>query len=97
MWDKLAENCGKYLSKGSPALVEGRLQQKSWTGKDGEKESRLEVMGSAVQFLGQAGSATEVSEIQGGRVGEVADMFGGTMAFEPAEPDPLNGDNSVPF
>jgi len=49
-WGKTAENCGQYLSKGSPILVEGRLKFDQWE-KDGQKQSRLTVVAESVQFL----------------------------------------------
>lgn len=51
VWDRQAENCKKYLSKGSPLFVEGRLQYEEWE-KDGQKNSRLRVVADRVQFLG---------------------------------------------
>ena len=53
VWDRQAENCAKYLSKGSPVLVEGRLQLDEWTNKDGDKRSKLRVRANTVQFLGR--------------------------------------------
>lgn len=55
VWGKQAENCGQYLSKGSPVLVEGRLKLDEWE-KDGQKQSRLGVVGERVQFLSNRGS-----------------------------------------
>lgn len=49
-WDKLAELCGQYLSKGSPILVEGRLQMDAWE-KDGVKHQKLKVRASTIKFL----------------------------------------------
>ena len=49
-WGNQAENCSKYLSKGSPVFVEGRLNFGSWE-KDGEKRNKLDVVASIVQFL----------------------------------------------
>ena len=46
-----AETCSEYLKKGDMALVEGRLQFRSWTGQDGQKRSKLEVVAESVQFL----------------------------------------------
>ncbi|MBU1694727.1 MAG: single-stranded DNA-binding protein, partial [Verrucomicrobia bacterium] len=43
VWGRQAETCGEYLSKGSPALVEGRLQLDQWQTEAGEKRSRLRV------------------------------------------------------
>ncbi len=51
VWDKQAENCTQYLSKGSPVLVDGRLQMDEWTNKEGEKRSKLRVRANTVQFL----------------------------------------------
>jgi len=56
MWDKTAENCAEYLGKGSPILVEGRLQQDNWEDKEtGKKRSKLKVVASNVQFLSNKG------------------------------------------
>ena len=50
VWGKQAEACGEYLKKGSPVMVEGRLQFREWE-KDGDKRSILEVVAERVQFL----------------------------------------------
>ncbi len=57
VWDKQAEVCQRYLSKGSPILVEGRLELDEWTSKEGEKRSKLRVRASRVQFLGSPRNA----------------------------------------
>ena len=59
VWDKQAEACRTYLSKGSPILVEGRLQMDEWTTKEGEKRSKLRVRADRVQFLGTKRSGSE--------------------------------------
>lgn len=51
-WGKQAETCAEYLSKGRPALVEGRLSQRSWETPEGQKRSKHEVVADRVQFLG---------------------------------------------
>ena len=51
-WDKLAELCGQYLSKGRSVLVEGRIQMDSWE-KDGVKHQKLKVRASTIKFLPQ--------------------------------------------
>ena len=50
-WGNLADNCSKYIRKGSPVFVEGRLNLGTWE-KDGEKRSKLDVVATIVQFLG---------------------------------------------
>jgi single-strand DNA-binding protein len=50
VWGRQAETCGEYLRKGSPVLVEGRLQYEEWE-RDGQKNNRLRVVAERVQFL----------------------------------------------
>ena len=50
VWGVAAENCVKYLSKGSGIIVEGRLRQDRWE-KDGKAQSRVRISASAVHFL----------------------------------------------
>lgn len=52
-WGRQAETCGEYLSKGSPVLVEGRLQLDKWETQSGEKRSKLRVRARRIQFLGR--------------------------------------------
>lgn len=49
VFGKQAESCAQYLKKGSSALVEGRLQTRSWE-KDGAKQYRTEIVADHVQF-----------------------------------------------
>ena len=52
VWGKQAESAKNYLTKGSPILVEGRLQMDNWETKEGEKRSRLKILAQRIQFLG---------------------------------------------
>ncbi len=53
LWSKMAELAGKYLHKGRPVFIEGRLQMDSWEDKQtGQKRTRLRVVGEQMQFLG---------------------------------------------
>jgi single-strand DNA-binding protein len=53
VWGKQAETSAQYLDKGSPILVEGRLQTRDWETKDGQKRNVVEVVAERVQFLGR--------------------------------------------
>ncbi len=55
LWGRTAEVASEYLSKGSPALIEGRLKLDSWEGQDGQKRSKLKVVGEKMQLLGARG------------------------------------------
>jgi len=46
-----AETVGEYLSKGNLAMIEGRLQWRSWETEDGQKRSKHEVVANHVQFM----------------------------------------------
>src|SRR3989338_9133570 len=50
VWGPAAENCSKYLTKGSGIIVEGRLRQDRWE-KDGKTQSRVRITANAVHFL----------------------------------------------
>jgi single-strand DNA-binding protein len=57
VFGKQAENCAKYLTKGSSTYVEGRMQTRSWD-KDGQKQYRTEVIADRVQFGPKGGSTS---------------------------------------
>ena len=65
VWDKQAESCNQYLHKGSPVLVEGRLQSRSWEDASGQKRSTIEVRAERVQFLGTPPSKASVPPPEG--------------------------------
>ncbi len=50
-WGPLGERVAQYLTKGRPALVNGRLQSRSWE-QEGQKRSKVEVVAQDVTFLG---------------------------------------------
>jgi single-strand DNA-binding protein len=75
VWGKQAESSAQYLDKGSPVLVEGRLQTRDWETKDGQKRNVVEVVAERLQFLGRGRSggppsgsteAEVVEEVAGG-------------------------------
>ena len=54
-WNKQAENASKYLTKGRPVYIEGRLRIEEWTDRDGKNRYTLEVNATDLQFLGGGG------------------------------------------
>jgi len=58
-WGKQGELVAKYLTKGSPAMVEGRLKLDQWEDKQsGQKRSKMKVVLENVQFLSTRGAGT---------------------------------------
>src|SRR5689334_12138517 len=84
VWGKLAELCGKYLSKGRQVYVEGRLQTRSWEDQQGQKRYSTEIVATTVQFLGAMGETREM-----GQSNSSNDNFGPEPSF--------NSDEEIPF
>ena len=64
-WGKLGETIAQYAHKGSGILVSGRLEQRSWEDKDGQKRSRVEVVVDDFNFIGGGQGGSDYTE--GGR------------------------------
>src|SRR4051812_33582395 len=60
VFGRQAETVAQYLKKGSSALVDGRMQTRSWEGADGKKNYRTEIVADRVQFgpRGGGGAST---------------------------------------
>ncbi len=82
VWGAMAENCAKYLSKGSGIIVEGRLRQDRWE-KDGKMQSRVRISASNIHFMPKKN--TGASEPQA----PVADV---APAEEPQTAEPIAWD-----
>ena len=50
-WDSLAETTSRYVKKGDPLYVEGRLAYRQYTDADGQTRGAVEIVASDVQFL----------------------------------------------
>lgn len=50
VFGKMGETVARYMKKGSNMMVEGRLQTRSWEGKDGVKKQRTEIVADNIQF-----------------------------------------------
>lgn len=76
-----AETISKYMTKGRPILVEGRLKLDQWETNTGEKRSKLGVVLENFQFMGGRGEG-------GGGASEGGDEGGGSSNFEQNSPPP---------
>jgi single-strand DNA-binding protein len=52
VWGAQGENCARFLSKGRPVAIDGRLEWREWETQDGNKRQSVEIVADAVQFLG---------------------------------------------
>jgi single-strand DNA-binding protein len=62
-WKRLAEICGQYLHKGSKIYVEGRMQTRDWTGQDGIKRYRTEIVMENMIMLDRAGATSPTTRL----------------------------------
>lgn len=59
IWKKRAENCAKYLKKGDPVFVTGRLKTRSWVDKiTGDNRNKIEMLIEEIQFINRTKSGT---------------------------------------
>jgi single-strand DNA-binding protein len=52
VWGAQGENCARYLSKGRPVAIDGRLEWREWQDGQGNKRQSVEIIADSVQFLG---------------------------------------------
>ena len=57
VWGAQGENCSRYLSKGRPVAVDGRLRWREWTSQEGQKRQAVDIIAESVQFLGSRDDA----------------------------------------
>ena len=88
VWGRQAESCAEYLRKGRPVYIEGRIQQREYEDRDGNKKQVTEIVAERVQFLG--GKSEEQERGSG---------YGGKSRGDEADPPPLQemSDDSIPF
>jgi single-strand DNA-binding protein len=79
---KLAEICGKFLSKGKQVYIEGRIQTRTWEDKDGNRRYTTEIIAMQMQMLGTMGGPVEASASEK------------ELDIDPGVPGP---DDDVPF
>ena len=78
-WRQTGEFVSKYFTKGSMAVVSGRLQIRNWTDKDGNKRRSAEVVADNVYF-GESKRSNEGNSSYGGNT------YGGNSYSTPAAP-----------
>jgi single-strand DNA-binding protein len=96
VWGAQGENAARYLSKGRPVAIDGRLEWREWEAQDGSKRQATEIVAESVQFLnpGQGGSTPAASN---GDFVDESDFQPAPVTASPG-PDTLpQGDADIPF
>ena len=92
-WRGTAEFVSRFFTKGSMAVVEGRLQMRDWTDKDGNKRRSSEVIADSVHFAGSRkdGGGAPAQQYQGSGYAPQADTANAGYGDMPDE------DGELPF
>lgn len=92
---RTGELVAQYLKKGSQAYVEGRLQTRSWEGKDGEKKYRTEIIADTVQFGNRpgGGAGSTGASATPSSPGDIAEPSGDKIDYPTEEINP----EDIPF
>ena len=95
VWGNQGENCAKFLSKGRPVGIDGRLDWREWEAQDGSKRQAVEIIADTVQFLGGRG---EGESFGGGAAGGNQFVPAGATANTGTDADFGGGaDDDIPF
>lgn len=71
-WNKLAETSSKYLKKGSPVLITGRLQNRNWEDEQGKKHYVTEVIAEELDFIeSKRNSEPDINTLTGAEPAEL--------------------------
>jgi single-strand DNA-binding protein len=100
VWGAQGENASKYLSKGRPVAIDGRLEWREFTDKSGNNRQAVEIVADSVQFLGSPGGGGDYENGGGSRFTPQSDVPADTGDF--GEPATIGGgggtaDDDIPF
>jgi single-strand DNA-binding protein len=98
VWGAQGENCARFLSKGRPVAIDGRLEWREWQTQDGNKRESVEIVADSVQFLGGRDDAPVGA---GNGFAPHSDVPADTSDFAPqpvgARPSAPPADDDIPF
>jgi|HubBroStandDraft_3_1064219.scaffolds.fasta_scaffold130669_3 single-strand DNA-binding protein len=83
VWGGQGESAARYLAKGRPVAIDGRLEWREWEAQDGSKRQAIEIIADTVQFLG---NGKDKDRSESGPEQELAGVAAGT-----------DGDDDIPF
>ncbi len=94
VWGAQGENCSRFLSKGRPVAIDGRLEWREWQDQQGNKRQSVDIIADSVQFLGSpAGEGSG----NGGRFTPQSDVPADTADFQTAPVGAGQSDDDIPF
>lgn len=97
VWGAQGENCARFLSKGRPVAVQGRLEWREWETQDGQKRQAIDIIADSVQFLGGRDDAPAGGFTASAGAGSRSDIPVDNRDFETAPTGVGVGDDDIPF
>ena len=102
VWGAQGENAARYLSKGRPVAIDGRLEWREWETQDGAKRQDIDIIADSVQFLGSredasGGGGSFEERPAGNGASKGSDVPVDERDFQPAPVAGAAGDDDIPF
>jgi single-strand DNA-binding protein len=97
VWGAQGENAARYLAKGRPVAIDGRLEWHEWDAQDGTKRSAVDIIADSVQFLGSREDPSAGGGYAGGGASQGSDVPVDNGDFQPAPVSGAPGDDDIPF
>jgi single-strand DNA-binding protein len=97
VWGQQGENCHKYLRKGRPVAIDGRLRWREWTTNEGQKRQAVDIIAESVQFLGGRDDAGGGNGYSSGIQPAESEVAIDTSDLEAVPAAVTAGDEDIPF
>jgi len=88
VWRGLAETAEKYVKKGMQLYIEGKIQTRSWTDKDGNKRYTVDILGDVMQMLGRKNDSNSI-EVNDSNPAEASTTEKKVVSSKKAEEEPF--------
>ena len=98
VWGSQGENAARYLSKGRPVAIDGRLEWREWETQEGAKRQAIDIIADSVQFLGSREEGSGGGGFSGNGASRGSDIPVDEGDFQPAPVSGASaGDDDIPF
>jgi single-strand DNA-binding protein len=97
VWGAQGENAARYLSKGRPVAVDGRLEWREWETQDGAKRQAVDIIADSVQFLGSREEGSGGAGFSGNGSSRGSDVPVDEADFQTAPAGGGAADEDIPF
>jgi single-strand DNA-binding protein len=97
VWGAQGENAARYLAKGRPVALDGRLDWREWEAQDGTKRQAIDIIADSVQFLGSREESSGGGGFAGNGASRGSDIPVDESDMQPAPVASAAGDDDIPF